>query len=111
MENHSWLCSHLMQWNNNKYHKLCTDSLNKITTRMDKTSETYFTQFTIVMCKAVHPIPEDLRHKAEKWVNINEAVDSYIMPREHMSRFSQQGKMNKQCPWKKWENIIPKEAP
>ena len=54
---------------------------------MDKTSETYFMQFTIVMCKAVHPITEDLRHEAEKWVNINEAVDSYIKPRERGSRF------------------------
>ena len=61
---------------------------------MDKTSETYFMQFTIVMCKAVHPITEDLRHEAEKWVNIN----SYIKPREHMSGFSRKGKMNKQCP-------------
>ena len=65
---------------------------------MDKTSETYFMQFTIVMCKAVHPITEDLRHEAEKWVNINEAVASYIKPREHMSGFSRKGKMNKQCP-------------
>ena len=58
---------------------------------MDKTSEIQFMQFTIVMCKAVHPITEYLRHEAEKWVNIN----SYIKPREHMSRFPQQGKMNK----------------
>ena len=67
---------------------------------MDKATEIYFMQIHNCHVCAVHPITR-IRGIKQRNGWILTKLWSHTLPTEHRSRFPQQGKMNKQRPWKR----------